>query len=221
MNPFEIKDLCRGKLSRYLIQAISVLPRLNNPLILDMGCGSGVPTLILAEHFNSTIYAADTDEAALTRLEEKIRNSNLADRIIVMHRSVYDLDFADTCFDIIVAEGLLNIIGFEAGLSLADRFIKGNGYFIIHDEYAHPDEKAGIIQRSGYRLFHSFKLDEQVWWNDYYRCLEEKLESLDQKTTSALFTNEMKEIRLYKEQPLLFRSAYYILKKSNRPRHSN
>jgi ubiquinone/menaquinone biosynthesis C-methylase UbiE len=217
MNPLKIKDTCRGNLTSYLIQAISVLPRLNNPLILDMGCGSGVPTLILAQHFNSTIYAVDTDETALEYLEEKIAGLNLGDRIIVMHRSVYDLDFAAQHFDMIVAEGLLNMTGFDAGLSLADRFIKDDGYFIIHDEYAHPDEKEEIIRRSGYRLIHSFILDEQVWWKDYIQCLEKKLGSLDQKTRSVLFKNEMNEIRLYKEQPLSFRSIYYILKKSSRP----
>ena len=59
INPIEIKDSYRNKLTKYLIQAISILPPSYKPQILDIGCGSGVPTLTLLQYFDCTIYAVD------------------------------------------------------------------------------------------------------------------------------------------------------------------
>ena len=52
---FDIKDKCRKGLLKYLSKAISIIPAIEGPLILDVGCGSGVPTLALAEIFNGTL----------------------------------------------------------------------------------------------------------------------------------------------------------------------
>ena len=44
---------------------------LEKPEILDIGCGTGVPTLLLAEKFNGHITATDSDTKSINRLEEK------------------------------------------------------------------------------------------------------------------------------------------------------
>jgi ubiquinone/menaquinone biosynthesis C-methylase UbiE len=213
MNPFEIKDICRNKLTRYLIRAVSAIPRKQKYTILDLGCGSGVPTIVLSQHFDSIIYAVDIDERALNHLKGKIAKLNLKDRILIFQQSVFEIDFADKYFDIVLAEGLLNIIGFEKGLQLVNPLIKDQGYFVIHDEVKDYDEKIEIIKRYGLSLIHSFILDEHIWWNDYYRCLEEYFQSLNDKIVLTQFDNENKEIEKYRNQPALFKSVYYLLKK--------
>jgi len=210
-NPLEIKDHCRARLGKYLVQAISVLPSINKVIILDMGCGTGVPTIILSKRFKGSIYAVDTNEDAINVLKQKISSSHLIHRIFAIQRSVYDLTFTPNYFDIILAEGLFNIIGFEEGLKLTNRFIKENGYVIVHDECTNQKGKEGIIKKLGFKLIHSFMLDEQVWWNDYYQCLEKKINSLGMNITATLFKNEISEINRFKEQPWLFRSMYYVL----------
>ena len=42
---FEIKDNCRTGLLKYLERATATIPKIENPKLLDVGCGSGVPTL--------------------------------------------------------------------------------------------------------------------------------------------------------------------------------
>ena len=44
MNRFEIRDRCRRNLNRYTLRAFSLIPVPADPYILDVGCGSGVPT---------------------------------------------------------------------------------------------------------------------------------------------------------------------------------
>lgn len=72
-NPNEIKDHCRKNLSKYTIKAFSSVPQIDKPLILDMGCGTGVPALALLENCNGHIYAVDSDQSCLLWLTEKVK----------------------------------------------------------------------------------------------------------------------------------------------------
>lgn len=42
-----------------------MLPSIKNPVIADIGCGTGVPTIELARLSDGMIYAVDTDECSL------------------------------------------------------------------------------------------------------------------------------------------------------------
>jgi cyclopropane fatty-acyl-phospholipid synthase-like methyltransferase len=212
-EPAEITDSCRKGLIKYLIKAISIIPDIERPFILDIGCGTGVTTLTLADIYTGIIYAVDSNKKSLSRLEEKIKSLNLSKRVITIHSSVFDLKLTDVKFDIILAEGLLNIIGFENGLFTANKYIRENGYFIIHDEIADQNEKLKIMERNGYKLLGSFELNEDIWWNDYYKKMEKEISSYDGKNIKYLFKKELDEIEMYKKNPARFRSMYYILKK--------
>ena len=84
---FDIKDNCRKGLLKYLSKAISTIPAIESPLILDVGCGSGVPTLALAEYYTGTITAVDIDTKSINRLKEKVSELNLSNRITVVNCS--------------------------------------------------------------------------------------------------------------------------------------
>nr|WP_282432477.1 MULTISPECIES: class I SAM-dependent methyltransferase [Pelotomaculum] len=77
---------------------------MDQPLILDMGCGTGVPTLALLEICNGKIYAVDLDNSCLLWLKEKVNLLNYSDRIKVIHASVFDQDLFHEKFDIVLAE---------------------------------------------------------------------------------------------------------------------
>lgn len=131
---YEIKDNCRKNLVKYTIQAFSCIPQIENPMILDMGCGTGVPALALTDICTGTIYAVDSDDSCLSWLRQKVDALNYSDRIKVIHASVFDSTLPDKQFDVVLAEGLLNMIGFEAGLPLLIKYMKQSGFLIIHDE---------------------------------------------------------------------------------------
>ncbi len=64
----------------------------------------------------------------------------------------------------------------------------------------------------------SFILDEKIWWNEYYSCLEKKMmdfkkEIANNINSKNVFKRERSEIDMYKKNPLKFRSIYYVLKK--------
>ncbi|HWQ74804.1 MAG TPA: class I SAM-dependent methyltransferase [Syntrophomonas sp.] len=209
MNPYEIRDRCRRNLNQYTIEAFSLIPPIDKPLILDMGCGTGVPTLALMEISNGRIYAVDSDDSCLLWLNEKVKALNCADRIKVIHASAFDENLFDKKFDIVLAEGLLNVIGFETGLPVLIEHLKDIGYLIIHDEYKCDGEKRALFKKYNLELLNSFVLDENVWWDAYYCCLEKSIRTENE----SLFEEERHEIMELKKNPEIFRSRYYVLKK--------
>ncbi len=210
---FDIKDNCRKGLLKHLSKAISTIPVVENPLILDAGCGSGVPTLALAENYNGTITAVDVDTPSINRLKEKVKEQNLADRITILNCSLFDLKPGETPFDIILAEGLLNVTGFEKGFLKIISLLKRKGYAIIHDEYRDHTKKTEFIAQNNCKLITSFRLNEDVWWNDYYNCLEKAIAAQKGKDWLELFKTERHEIESFKQDPSPFNSVYYVVEK--------
>jgi cyclopropane fatty-acyl-phospholipid synthase-like methyltransferase len=145
---FIIKDNCRKGLLKYLSKAISTIPTIKNPLLLDVGCGSGVPTLFLAEKFDSKLIAVDFDTKSVNRLEEKIKEYNLSAIITVLQCSLFDTNLENNLFDLILAEGFLNIVGFQKGFLKLIGLLKKNGYLIIHDDYQNQNKKIKLIEKN-------------------------------------------------------------------------
>ena len=128
------KDRIRKRLLIYTRKAFRILPQLDKPRILDIGCGSGVPTMELARLTGGEITGIDIDRAMLDRLRKKIEKAGLSDRVGTIKCSIPDMKFPDENFDLIWAEGSIYVIGFARGLREWKRFLKPGGYLAIHDE---------------------------------------------------------------------------------------
>jgi len=208
LSKYKIKDNCRKNLSKYTIKAFSSIPKINNPLILDMGCGTGVPILAIMEICNGFFYAVDSDESCLNLLKEKVTSLKYTNRINIINASIFDLDLFNVDFDIILADGLLNVIGFEKGMSVLLRYLKNFGYLVLHDELINVTKKGEIFKKNNLKLINSFELNEDIWWNEYYSCLEKSIEYFN---NDAIFKSEINEILHFKKDPTLFKSIYYVL----------
>ena len=212
-NYFIIKDQCRKGLIKYLENACSNIPNINNPNILDAGCGTGVPALWLADNLSGIITAIDIDKESINYLQQKISHNNLQNRVEVLCASFLDYKFDFNHFDIILAEGLLNIVGFEAGFEKAIKILKKSGYFIIHDEDKGYDKKCEFINENNCIIIDTFYLDETTWWEDYYRQLETEINKIMDSKTYDLFKSDLEEIKNIKTDPSQYRSIYYVIKK--------
>ena len=53
---------------KYTRKAFEMLPKMENPCILDIGCGSGTPSIELAKLSDGEITGIDIDQAALDKL---------------------------------------------------------------------------------------------------------------------------------------------------------
>jgi tRNA1Val (adenine37-N6)-methyltransferase len=72
--------------------------------ILDVGCGSGLIALMLAQRSAAKITAIDIDEQSIVQAEENVKNSPWRDRISILHHSFQDFAaITSESFDLIVS----------------------------------------------------------------------------------------------------------------------
>jgi SAM-dependent methyltransferase len=91
-------------------KAFQMLPGLDHPAILDVGCGQGGPTLELARLSGGQVTGLDVDPAALQELARRGGEGGLADRIHPVQGSLSDMGFPDEAFDIVWSEGTMYYI---------------------------------------------------------------------------------------------------------------
>ncbi|MDH4272888.1 MAG: class I SAM-dependent methyltransferase, partial [Candidatus Aminicenantes bacterium] len=210
----------RGRLPEFMRQAFRVLPPLDKPHILDIGCGSGVPTMELARLSGGQVIGLDIDSSLLDILDKKIKKAGLSDRVTPLKCSMFEMDFPTESFDIIWAEGSIAQIRFSAGLQGWRPFLKPGGFLVVHDEEGNLAEKTSQIPIQGYDLLHSFILDEKVWWKEYFTPLERHIREIRAKRpidpkVAALLDADQREVEMVRQDPTRCRSVYFVMKKRN------
>jgi len=213
------RDRFRRRLLKYTRRAFKLIPRLEKPRIVDIGCGSGVPTVELARLSDGEIIGIDIDESLLEKLGRKIEEEDLSDRVKTKKCSMFEIDFPDESFDIIWAEGSISTIGFEKGLREWRRLLRANGFLVVHDDNRNVPHKLETIPGCGYRLVKCFSLPKEAWWKEYYEPLEillKKLRTKYKNNADALEVLEkhQKEIDLVRRNPEKYGSAFLVMQKS-------
>ena len=213
------KELVRERLNKYTRKAFHMLPILDKPRILDVGCGSGVPTVELARLSNGTIVGFDINQSLLNLLVKKIMKLGISDRVKAIKCSIFDMEFPDESFDIIWAEGSISAIGFKKGLQEWQRFLKPNSFIVVHDEKGNIEEKLKQISSCGYELLDYFILDEDTWWAEYFAPLEKlicetRTKYADDPNVLEQLHNAQREIDMFKKNPKRNCSAFFIMQKN-------
>ena len=219
LNSYRIeKDHIRENLNKYTRKAFKMLPKCKNPHILDVGCGSGVPTIELAKISDGHVIGIDIDETSLNLLQRKIKETGLNNQVSVIKDSILTMDFPEESFDIIWSEGSIFVIGFENGIKKWRRFLKPNGFLVIHDENKDKTKKLGLITKYGYTLIAQFGLTDNLWWIEYFTPLEQLIQEFRHKyPNDSELINELNkdqiEIDKCKSNPILVSSFYVIIQK--------
>ena len=213
------KDLVRERLNKYTRKAFRMLPKLDKPRILDIGCGSGIPTIEIARLSKGEIIGIDIHQPSLDRFTIRIKEEGLSDSVKAVNCSMSNMEFAEESFDIIWSEGSISVIGFEKGLMEWRRFIKPNGFLIVHDEKGNIEKKLKQVSDCGYQLLGHFILDEDTWWTEYFVPLEKlicetQIKYADEPKVREQLHNAQLEIDMFKKDPKLSSSAFLIMRKS-------
>jgi len=213
------RDIVRARLLKYTRRAFRMLPKLGKPRILDIGCGSGVPTMELARLGKGEVIGIDIDQPALVKLNRKIKEAGFSNQVRAVNCSILDMSFLDESFDIIWSEGSVFAIGFERGIREWKHLLKTNGFMVIHDENGNVQEKLEQISKCGYKLLGYFILSEDTWRTEYFAPLEklvakyqtsytddpQKLEELNQAR---------REREMFKNYPERNNSVYFVIQKN-------
>jgi ubiquinone/menaquinone biosynthesis C-methylase UbiE len=213
------RDIVRGRLLKYTRRAFRMLPKLDKPRILDIGCGSGVPTMELARLGQGEVIGIDIDQPALDKLTKKIREAGFSNRVQAVNCSILDMIFPDESFDIIWSEGSIFFVGFERGIQEWKRFLKPNGFMVIHDEKGNVQEKLEQISKFGYRLLGYFILSEDTWRTEYFAPLEKLIAEsqtsyTDDSNTLEELNQARRELEMFKRNPECNSSVCFVMQKN-------
>ena len=212
------KNHLRESLSKYTKKAFQMLPKFDNPCILDIGCGTGVPTMKLARLSNGQIIGLDINQTLLDELTKKIKEAGLLNRVRTMKCSMIKIDFPDESFDIIWAEGSIFRISFEKGLKEWRRFLKPNGFLVVHDEINNLAKKLEKIPNFGYELVGHFIVSSDAWRLEYFGPLEKliqdvRAEHADDPEALNLLDKDQREIEKFKTNPEMYGSVFLTMQK--------
>jgi ubiquinone/menaquinone biosynthesis C-methylase UbiE len=196
-----------------------MLPKLDKPRILDIGCGSGVPTMELARLGQGEVIGIDIDQPALDKLTKKIREAGFSNRVQAVNCSILDMIFPDESFDIIWSEGSIFVIGFKRGIQEWKRFLKPNGFMVIHDEKGNVEEKLEQISKCGYKLLGHFILSEDTWWTEYFAPLEKLVAKYQTSHTDDPHALEelnqaRRELEMFRNNPGRNTSVVFVMQKN-------
>lgn len=202
--------------------------------ILDIACGVGTSTILLANYFkNSIVEGFDLFKHYTESLDEKIKKNNLSDRVFSYKMDMRDPDFANEEFDIVFCEASIEIIGFRKGLKDWKRLLKPNGYMVVSDVswlknpssesrkfwkniYSQIDTTENKIQQiknEGFE-FIDYVVVPKEDWNDYYAKLEENLNKLKSDKSAKDFVSQlMREIKTYRQNSDDYSYVFYIMRK--------
>jgi SAM-dependent methyltransferase len=220
-------------------KAYQMLPTLDRPRVLDIGCGRGGPTLELARLSGGEVVGLDIDQPSLDELATRIEEAGLWHRVWAVNGSLLAMDFPAESFDILWSEGSIQFIGFERGLAKWRRFIKPCGFLVVHvATWLRPDPPAEIVRlwaspgsatrtaaeyiaqipTGGYDLIGHFALPADFWWLDYYLPLQERVielrkEHLEDREVREALERQQREIDVYRSHARWAGSAYYLMQK--------
>ena len=178
-------------------RALKLVPDVGpHTCVLDIGCGTGAQTLVLAATSSARIVAVDTHPAFIGELNRKARELGIADRLQAHVADMRRLGFADGSFDLIWCEGAIYNMGVEAGLRDWRRLLRRNGHVALTElcwqkpgppaecaaywqpEYPAMRDKSALLEAiagCGYETVGHFTLPASAWWDDYYRPLQDNV----------------------------------------------
>ena len=214
----KIHDSLRAHFNEYTKRAFRMLPDINEPSILDIGCGTGIPTIELVNLSNGYVTAIDIDKSKLDSLTERAKKTGLSGHVKVIQCSMFNLEFPDDHFDIIWTEGSIAVIGFEKGIKEWRCLIKPNGFLVVHDLTDDIARKSGQVNRCGYTLMNHFTIPGNIWWLEYYKPLGKHIEQLrieyhSDPVVMGQLDRERLEVEKVKTDPMSFSSTFFIMRK--------
>ncbi|MBE9221335.1 class I SAM-dependent methyltransferase [Cyanobacterium stanieri LEGE 03274] len=208
--------------------------------IADIGCGTGVLSLLLADILPlATITAVDFLPDFLKVLENQAKQSGLSEKITTLCCAMENLPFAIEEYDIIWSEGAIYNMGFRKGIKDWYPYLKIGGLLVVSEitwitnsrpseinqywqqEYSEIDtvsSKMNILEKNGYSPISYFVLPENCWLDNYYQPMENSFEDFLKRNhhsqeAQAIVEAEKKEIALYKKYKNYYSYGVYIAKK--------
>lgn len=222
------------------IKALSFIEGLSNESqIVDLGCGSGGQTMVMAQQVPGNITGIDIFSDFIDMFNNNAVTLNLQHRVKGIIGTMHELPFKEESLDLIWSEGAIYNIGFEKGMNEWRKFLKPGGYVAVSEASwftkERPDEihqfwmdaypeidliskKVDQMEKAGYIPIATFILPENCWTEHFYDLLIPVREAFLKKhagnqAAADFIASDRYEAALYEKYKAFYGYVFYIGKK--------
>ncbi len=207
--------------------------------IVDIGCGTGGQTMVLAQQLTGQIKGIDFFPTFIELFNQNAHNLHLQDRVKGEIGNMEDLQLEESSLDLIWSEGAIYNIGYERGLQSWRKFLKTGGYIAVSEASWFTDErpleidkfwqdaypgidtisrKVAQMQQAGYVPVAAFILPENCWIEHFYQPQVAVQELFLKKyatnqMVAGFIANEKHEALLYEKYKAYYGYVFYIGRK--------
>ncbi|WND04006.1 MerR family transcriptional regulator [Temperatibacter marinus] len=203
--------------------------------ILEIGCGKGLSTTVLAAESQAEITAVDNEQEALNALKARMEKFGYGHRLKTLCASMTELPVDQHAYDLIWSEGSAYIMGVEKALSVWKPFLKDQGYLMLSDlvwKTASPSEptvefwqkdypdiqqietRLHQIEKAGFHCIDHFPQSHDAWLN-YYAPLQKRLTDLAPDMPNSVALKDIQlEVRLCMKYESEFGYHMFLLQKT-------
>jgi len=217
LEELNIQEL-RARFLKFTRNAYQLLPKIVKPRVLDIGCGTGLPTIELAKLSEGEVIGLDIDKNALDLLNLELEKRKLLGQIKTINCSIYEFEFPDQSFNVIWEEGVIHLLDLNKVLTICYKLLKNKGCLVMFETIARINDKFKIFSELGFILINYFLLPEAFWWTEYYLPLKNFVKALHIKYKGSKQLEELKqyerEIDMVKKDPKKFDCGFYIMQKN-------
>ncbi len=210
------------------------------PDVLEVGCGTGATTLVLADALPGAHIATDLFPSLLETARARFDAADLGERVRTVPADMRALPFPDARFDLVWCEGAAYIMGFDAALESWRRLLRPGGSLVLTEaSWFRDDPPAELAEfwaegypamRSveqnqdaarahGYDVQGCFPLPDEAWTQGYYGPLSRRLDSFAARhggsaEAEAVVAMTRQEMELFDRYSAYYGYAFYVLRKS-------
>jgi SAM-dependent methyltransferase len=217
-----------------LLRRLPELP--SNCAIADLGCGTGVASVLLAQHFRQPVLCVDTSEVFLRALSRKAESLGIAHLIKTLCADMGSLDPAKHRFDLLWSEGAAYNLTFVGAMRQWRPLMAEHGIAVVSEmswfgaerprealaywsdaypEMADEQVNTASAERHGFELLFTERLPANAWWTNYYDPLVAQLDAhgvSPSKTMQEAISETRQEIALFRKFSDYFGYTFYVLR---------
>jgi SAM-dependent methyltransferase len=221
------------------VKALNLIPGVGpETRVLDLGCGTGAQTRVLAQHSPARFVAIDNHPPFVEEANRQTRALGLSGRVEARIGDMQRLDFAPGSFDVIWCEGAIYVPGFEDGLTRWRPLLVPGGHMAVTEvcwskpdvpaecaafwavEYPAIREPATLLEISGhcgYDIVGHFPLPSSSWWDDYYCPLQRHITEFrarhpDEQDAQELADRIQREIDIWHAYRAFYHYEFFVMR---------
>ncbi|HLA77544.1 MAG TPA: methyltransferase domain-containing protein [Vicinamibacteria bacterium] len=220
-------------------RALALVPGIGpKTRLLDVGCGTGLQTRVLAQGSPARIVAVDNHPPFVDELNRQARALGIGDRLEARVGDMRQLAFAFGAFDVVWAEGAIFVMGFETGLREWRRLLAPGGHLAVTEvAWTKPDpppdcsafwtqeypairpvqELLQVVAECEYETVGHFPLPPSSWWDDYYRPLQHNVTHFrerhgEERDAQELADRVQREIDIWRAYSEFYSYEFFVMR---------